>query len=127
MCRRRRAPTLASTRGLLVIDVTLHCWCAAAWLSFVACAPAFAQDTSQQERRISHGVEIAFSSGHADRGFMLSDRPVVQPVLWLSGRGKSHFYIDPHFEFSAIVDRAVRAALIRPTYFLVRLTTGVEL
>jgi len=70
-----------------VIDLTL--------LTFVACAPAVAQDTSRvlaispqaKERRISYGVEIAFGSGHADRGFILSDRPVVQPVLWLSGSG----------------------------------------
>jgi len=34
--------------------------------------------------------------------------------------------IGPHFEFSTIVDRAVRAELIRPTYLLVRLTTGAE-
>jgi len=262
---------LASTRGLIVIDLAL--------LTFVACAPAFAQDTSPvraispqaRERRTSYGGEIAFGSGHADRGFIVSDRPVVQPVLWLSGSGaelsvwgnftlgettdgsrpqiveveltrehkwrhvtigpairmfvyhdplgrsstrsvagwlylsydagplrlftnhsvdvltyrgayfgeagieserrvlpsiavggsfaagwtssrfneayadiatsaldrisvegwltaygNSHFYIGPHFEFSAIVDRAVRAQLIRPTYVLVRLTTGAE-
>ena len=62
-------------------------------VTFVACAPAFAQDTAPvqaisppaKERRISYGAEIAFSSGHADRGFIVSDRPVVQPVLWLSG------------------------------------------
>src|SRR5207245_1519392 len=78
---------LASTRGLIVIDLAL--------LTFVACAPAFAQDTSPvraispqaRERRTSYGGEIAFGSGHADRGFIVSDRPVVQPVLWLSGSG----------------------------------------
>jgi hypothetical protein len=256
---------------VIVIRLTL--------LTFVACAPAFAQDTapsdeqtSAEERRISYGVETAFSSGHADRGFIISDRPVVQPVLWLSRSGaefslwgnvplaettdrsrpeileleltreqtwkklsvapavrmffyhdalsldrtrsieawlylsydagpfrlftnhsidvltykgayfgeagieaerhvsprievgssfaagwassrfndayadiatsaldrisvegwltahvNSHFYIGPHFEFSTIVDPAVRAELIRPTYFLFRLTTGAEL
>jgi hypothetical protein len=256
-----------------------HFWCVAAWLSFVAWAPAFAQDAPAAQAISprggagggSSGVEIAFSSGHADRGFILSDRPVIQPVLWLSQRGvefsvwsnftlgettdglrpqvvemeltrerewknlsvapairmfryhdalsnystrsieawlylsydagpfrlftnhsvdvltyrgayfgeagieserrvspnievggsfaagwasatfneayadvaksaldrinvagwltahvKSHFYIGPHFEFSSIVDRAVRAELIRPTYFFVRLTTGAE-
>src|SRR5207245_987937 len=78
---------LASTRGLIVIDLAL--------LTFVACAPAFAQDTSPvqaispqaRKRRTSYGGEIAFGSGHADRGFIVSDRPVVQPVLWLSGSG----------------------------------------
>jgi hypothetical protein len=255
----------------------VHGWCVAAGLTFVGCAPAFPQVTSPGPaisppgRGISYGLEIAFSSGHADRGFVLSDRPVVQPVLWLSGSGvefsawssftlgettdglspqiveleltrehewrnlkvapairmflyhdalssystrsiegwlylsydagpfrlftnhsvdvltyrgayfgeagieserrvsprielggsvaagwassrfndayagvvKSaldrisvegwltahvtpHFYIGPHVEFSAIVDRAVRAELTRPTYFFVRLTTGAE-
>jgi len=96
-----------------VIDLTSHCWCVAPWLTFVACPPAFGQDTaplqtispraraafaqsspipsdeqaSEAERRISYGVETAFSSGHADRGFIISDRPVVQPVLWLSRSG----------------------------------------
>jgi hypothetical protein len=31
-------------------------------------------------------VEVAFSSGHADRGFVISDRPVVQPVAWVTTR-----------------------------------------
>ena len=96
-----------------MIDLTSHCWCVAPWLTFVACAPAFGQDTaplqtispraraafaqsspipsdeqaSEAARRISYGVETAFSSGHADRGFIMSDRPVVQPVLWLSRSG----------------------------------------
>jgi hypothetical protein len=30
-------------------------------------------------------VEIELSSGHADRGIVISDRPVVQPVTWVSG------------------------------------------
>jgi len=32
-------------------------------------------------------LEIAFRSGHSDRGFLISDRPVVQPVAWLSAGG----------------------------------------
>jgi len=52
-------------------------------LALVACAPAFAQD----QRRISYGAEIAFRSGHADRGFIINDRPVIQPVTWLSAGG----------------------------------------
>ncbi len=34
---------------------------------------------------ISYGAQIAFRSGHADRGFIINDRPVVQPVAWVSG------------------------------------------
>jgi hypothetical protein len=57
-------------------------------------APAFAQTSanppdekrSEQERSISYGVEVEFGSGHADRGFVVSDSPVVQPVAWVSGR-----------------------------------------
>jgi len=36
---------------------------------------------------MTYGVEITFRSGHADRGFIINDRPVVQPVMWLSGNG----------------------------------------
>jgi hypothetical protein len=56
-------------------------------LALLACAPAaraFAQDIPQ---RMTYGVEIGFRSGHADRGFIINDRPVVQPVMWLSGSG----------------------------------------
>ena len=56
-------------------------------------SPAVAQNSpnpheekrSEKERPISYGVEIEFSSGHADRGLVISDRPVVQPVTWVSG------------------------------------------
>jgi hypothetical protein len=59
-----------------------------AWLTLVVCAPAFAQSPeSEQQRPITYGVEIAFRSGHADRGYLISDRPVIQPVVWLSARG----------------------------------------
>jgi hypothetical protein len=54
---------------------------AAAWFALAAsCAPAFAQD-----RPISYGAEIDVSSGYADRGIVISDRPVFQPVTWVSG------------------------------------------
>jgi hypothetical protein len=54
---------------------------------------AFAQDSptvpekkpSEKDRPVSYGVEIEFSSGHADRGIVISDRAVVQPVTWVSG------------------------------------------
>jgi len=64
-----------------------------------SCAPAFAQDSSvspnpsdeKPSRSISYGADIAFGSGHADRGFVISDRPVLEPETWLS---------DHRFEFS---------------------------
>ena len=58
-------------------------------LTLLACTPAFAQDTqtSKQERGASYGVELAFRSGHADRGFMINDRPVIQPVVWVTRKG----------------------------------------
>ena len=56
-------------------------------------SPPFAQNStnppeekrSEKERPISYGVEVEFSSGHADRGLVISDRPVVQAVTWVSG------------------------------------------
>ena len=36
---------------------------------------------------MTYGVEISFRSGHADRGFIINDRPVVQPVMWFAGSG----------------------------------------
>ena len=56
-------------------------------LALLACttaARAVAQDIPQ---RMTYGIEIAFRSGHADRGFIINDRPVVQPVMWFSGSG----------------------------------------
>ena len=75
--------------------------CAAAWLALAAwCLPALAQSSPkpaevkppEAARPISYGVEIALSSGHADRGFVINDRPVVQPVAWVSVPGAS-FYL----------------------------------
>lgn len=57
-------------------------------LTLVAPASAVAQGTpSETARAISYGVELAFRSGHADRGYLISDRPVIQPVMWVSGNG----------------------------------------
>lgn len=50
----------------------------AASLALLASAPAFAQTA---------GVELVFSSGHADRGFIISDRAVVQPATWVGWSG----------------------------------------
>jgi hypothetical protein len=57
-------------------------------------SPAFAQTSpnppeakrSEKERPVSYGVEVELSSGHADRGLVISDRPVVQAFTWVSGR-----------------------------------------
>ena len=65
----------------------------AGWLALAACClPAFAQDASPVKRSekkppVSYGAEVVFQSGHADRGFVISDRPVVQSEAWVSGRG----------------------------------------
>src|SRR5262245_31503694 len=56
-------------------------------------APALAREypnpleekRSKHERPVSYGVEIDVSSGHADRGFVISDSPVVKSVTWVSG------------------------------------------
>jgi len=40
---------------------------------------------STPERPLSYGLEIDFRSGYADRGILISDRPVVQAIPWLSG------------------------------------------
>lgn len=81
------------------------------WLVLVAwCAPAVAQDTSVTSAplpadseilrpkppnakapdttvTISYGLETAFRTSHSDRGFLISDRAVFQPVVWVSRRG----------------------------------------
>jgi hypothetical protein len=85
-----------------------------AWLALAAwCAPVFAQETSpphgtspqagvgvpeaqrgsqppeekppEKERPVSYGVEFEVSSGYADRGLVISDRPVLQPAMWVAG------------------------------------------
>ncbi len=70
-----------------MINTQRRCWRRLMSLALLACAPiarASAQDIPQ---RATYGVEIAFRSGHADRGFIINDRPVVQPVMWFSGSG----------------------------------------
>src|SRR5215831_13479557 len=66
--------------------------CAMAGLSGVAlCAPAWAQDSStapsRSARSLRCGVEIALRTGHADRGFVVSDRAVIQPEVWVAVAG----------------------------------------
>ena len=54
-------------------------------LALLACAPAARAVAQDIPRRTTYGLEVAFRSGHADRGFIINDRPVVQPVLWFAG------------------------------------------
>jgi hypothetical protein len=54
-------------------------------LALLAGTPAFAQDSTS--RGVSYGIELAFASGHADRGFVISDRAVIQPVTWVVWNG----------------------------------------
>src|SRR5256886_14960588 len=88
----------------------------------------------ESERRVSPTLEIGgslgagnasdrFNDAYADIGIRALDR--VSAETWLTVYTK-HFYVGPHFEFSSIVDRAVRAATPRPTYLLVRLSIGGE-
>lgn len=92
----------------------------AAWLTLVACAPAFAQSTaSQPERPITYGLEIAFRSGHADRGYLISDRPVIQPVVWLSASG-ADFSAWSNFPVTETTDGSL------PQILEVELTRGLE-
>lgn len=91
---------------------TGQCWYVLALRFVVWCAPAFAQDTenpsdkerpSDRQRAISYGAEVAFSSGHADRGFVISDRPVVQPVTWVSANG-AEFSLWSNFTLAQATD-----------------------
>jgi len=51
----------------------------------------------------------------------------VTAEVWLMIYAKPHFYIGPDVELSSIVDRQLRAGdLFNPTYFLLKLTSGVE-
>ena len=54
---------------------------------------------------MTYGVELAFRSGHADRGFLINDRPVVQPVMWFSGRG-TEFSVWSSFALAQTTDAA---------------------
>src|SRR6266496_4905430 len=97
--RDRSEPDARTPRGgSLLINATRHRWCVpgadqacvAVWLALVAWGrPVWAQDTADNARPISYGAEITFGSGHADRGFIISDRPVLQPVTWVTEIGRA--------------------------------------
>lgn len=86
--------------------------------------------------KVSPSVEIggSFGGGWANSKFNDYWAGVAKSAFnrvsaegWLTVYAKPRFYIEPHVEFSSIVDRDVRAGdLFSPTYFLFRLSTGVE-
>jgi hypothetical protein len=76
-----------------------------------------AQDTSHTGRSMSYGVEVAFSSGHADRGFIISDRPVVQPVAWVT-TGAGEFSVWSNFTLAATTEGS------RPQIWEMEVTRG---
>ncbi len=88
-----------------MINTQRRCWGGVTSLALLACATAaraFAQDIPQ---RMAYGIEIAFRSGHADRGFIINDRPVVQPVMWFSGSG-TQFSVWSSFALAQTTDDA---------------------
>jgi hypothetical protein len=91
-----------------------------AWLALVLCAPASAQrPPAETARPTTYGLELAFRSGHADRGFIISDRPVIQPVAWLSARG-TDFSVWTNYTLSETTDGA------RPEILEIELTREHE-
>ena len=96
---------------------------------------AYFVDTGiSSEHHVSPPLEIGGSlgAGWASWRFNYAYSEVAKSTLdrvsaetWLTVYLK-RFYVGPHFEFSTIVDPAVRAATTRPTYLLVRLSMGGE-
>lgn len=87
------------------------------------------------ERSLSPSVEVggSFGAGWASSafndGWFGLDRAALNRISvegWLTAYVNAHFYIAPHVQFSTTVDQGLRAQLARPTFFLVRLATGVE-
>jgi hypothetical protein len=87
------------------------------------------------ERRVSQEVKVGGSvgAGWASAKFNDAYVGVDQAALnrvnlegWLTVNINPHVYIGPQVECSTIVDPAVRAALVRPSFCFVGLTTGVE-
>jgi hypothetical protein len=96
----------------------------------------FGEAGVESEGMLSSSVEIggSFGAGWANStfndywaGVAKSAFNRVSAELWLSVYPAPRFYIGPHVEFSSIVDRDVRAGdLFSPSYFALKLTTGVE-
>ncbi len=74
-----------------------------------------AEPPPEKERGLTYGVEIASGSGHADRGFVISDRPVVQPEMWVSRSG-TEFSLWSNFTLAETTDAS------RPTILEMELT-----
>jgi hypothetical protein len=94
----------------------------AAFLLLTAwCPPAFAAfaQSTDTERPVSYGVEIAFRSGHADRGVLIGDRPVIQPVTWVAAKG-AELSLWSSFPVAENTDRS------RPEIFEIELTHGLQ-
>src|SRR5215469_8575951 len=90
--RRRHPPTWSRSASLTPFAGASSS--AATWLILSAwCRPALAQsapsqpDTPAAPRPLTYGAEFSLGSGHADRGFVISDRPVVQPAVWIALHG----------------------------------------
>src|SRR5262249_13224467 len=89
------------------------------------------------ERRVSQRMEIggSFGAGWASSSFNQAYAGVAKSALnrisaesWLTAHLTPRFYAGLHVGCSTVVDRDVRAGrdVVRPTYVLVRLTTGGE-
>ena len=87
------------------------------------------------EGRVSRSVEVggSFGGGWASSTFNDAyagiDRSAFNRIRvegWLTAHVTPRLYIGPRFEFSATVDREVRAGLAKPIWLFVGLTTGVE-
>jgi len=61
---------------------------------------------THEARPISYGVGIDVRSGYADRGFVISDGPVVQPVAWVSGSVVS-FWVWSNFTLAETTDSSL--------------------
>src|SRR2546427_1343571 len=48
---------------------------------------SYSSEHSEDDRRLSLGTETDLSSDYAWRGIVLSNRPVVQPSVWISASG----------------------------------------
>ena len=75
----------------------------------------------------------SFSTGWASSAFNDEYADIQKSALnrigvegWLKAYIQPRVYIRPHFEFSSIVDRALRMEVERPTFVFVGFTTGVE-
>ena len=66
-------------------------YCLTAFLALAAWRPWLCaqvpENPSAGRAPLAYGAGVALGSGHADRGFLISDRPVLQPETWLGWGG----------------------------------------